>query len=94
MRMRVVTLFLAPGAPHVEAAQAWLAQRGCSTWQRDVSTDAQALADLLLLVGAPTVPSLAVNDEVAVGFDPARWDEMLSGAAYVPPEPENDPDAD
>lgn len=94
MHTRAVTLFWAPGAPHVEAAHAWLSKRGLAPRLRDVSSDAQALADLLLLAGAPTVPSLAVSNEVAIGFDPARWDEVLGGAAESGPELDTDPESD
>ena len=83
MAARVITLFWAPGMPDVEAARAWLSERGIAAKLRDVSSDAQALADLLLLAGAPTVPTLAATEEVAVGFDPARWDEIVSGG--LPP---------
>ena len=91
---RAVTLFWAPGVPECDAAKAWLGDRGVTAWQRDVSSDAQALADLLLLTGLPTVPVLAVNDEIAVGFDATRFDEMFSAAADSPQELENDRDPD
>lgn len=88
----VVTVFWAPGCPHCDAAREYLSRTALTVEYRDVSTDRGAMADLLALTGQTMVPALTVNDEVTIGFDPARLEEMVDAAAGLPPASETDPD--
>ncbi len=44
---------------------------------RDVTRDRQALRDLIGKYGSNTTPTFVVDEEVVVGFDTRRLDELL-----------------
>lgn len=52
-------------------------QRGVSFEDRDVTRDRQALRDLIGKYGSNTTPTFVVDEQVVVGFDPRRLDELL-----------------
>lgn len=44
---------------------------------RDVTRDRQAVRDLIGKYGSRTTPTFVIDEEVVVGFDPRRLDELL-----------------
>ena len=54
----------------------FLSQKGVSFTERDVSSDEQALAELERL-GYRTTPVTLNDDEVVIGFDQERLEELL-----------------
>lgn len=52
-------------------------QRGVSFEDRDVTRDRQALRDLIGKYGSQTTPTFVIDEEVVVGFDQRRLDELL-----------------
>lgn len=51
--------------------------RGVPFEDRDVTRDRQALRDLIGKYGSNTTPTFVVDEEVVVGFDARRLDELL-----------------
>ena len=51
--------------------------RGVQFEDRDVTRDRQALRDLIGKYGSRTTPTFVVDEEVVVGFDTRRLDELL-----------------
>ena len=51
--------------------------RGVQFEDRDVTRDRQALRDLIGKYGSQTTPTFVVDEEVVVGFDTRRLDELL-----------------
>jgi hypothetical protein len=51
--------------------------RGVQFEDRDVTRDRQALRDLVGKYGSQTTPTFVVDEEVVVGFDTRRLDELL-----------------
>jgi len=43
----------------------------------DVSSDQQAVFQLVRTYGSRSTPTIVVDDEVIIGFDPERLDELL-----------------
>ncbi len=72
-----VVLFSTSGCRHCTVAREYLIARGISYRQRDPSRNRAALTRLVSLTGRASVPTLAVGRDVCVGFDRARWSDML-----------------
>lgn len=45
---------------------------------KDVSIDQQALYDLVRKYNSRSTPTIVVGDDVMVGFDPERLEQMLA----------------
>ena len=46
---------------------------------KDVSCDEQAVFELVRTYNSRSTPTIIVGDEVMIGFDPERLDQMLAG---------------
>jgi hypothetical protein len=44
---------------------------------RDVSVDEQAVEDLVHTYNSRSTPTLIIGEEVMIGFDPERLDELM-----------------
>ena len=58
---------------------AYLSERGIEFEDKDVSSDAAAVEELVHKYQSRSTPTVVVGDEVMVGFDPERLDQMLAG---------------
>ena len=47
--------------------------------ERDVSSDANAVRELVETYQSRSTPTLVIGQEVMIGFDPERLDELLAG---------------
>jgi glutaredoxin len=59
-------------------AKEFLSQKGYKFTDYDVTKDRAALDDMVKISGARSVPVIAACNEVMVGFDRARLEQMLS----------------
>jgi glutaredoxin len=57
--------------------KAYLSGRGIAYEDRDVSNDQSAVQDLVYKYGSRSTPTIVVGDDVMVGFDPERLDQLL-----------------
>ena len=57
--------------------KAYLSARGIEYEDRDVSADAQAVNDLVHKYQSRYTPTLVIGEEVMIGFDPDRLDELM-----------------
>jgi len=46
---------------------------------KDVSSDQQAIFELVRTYNSRSTPTIVVGDKIMIGFDPAKLDEMLAG---------------
>jgi glutaredoxin-like YruB-family protein len=74
--MKRVVLYSQPGCPPCTAAKRFLAGRGVEFEYKDVQADPAALRELVALNSRST-PTIVVDEEVMIGFDPDRLDQML-----------------
>ena len=74
--MKRVVLYSQPGCPPCVAAKQFLKARQVAFEYRDVQADPTALRELMELNSRST-PTIVVGDEVMIGFDPNRLEEML-----------------
>lgn len=58
--------------------QTYLSERGIAYEDRDVSVDQSAVQDLVYKYGSRSTPTLVIGDEVMIGFDPERLDQLLA----------------
>ena len=59
-------------------AKEFLSQKGYKFTDYDVTKDRAALDEMVKLSGARSVPVIAACNEVMVGFDRTRLEQMLS----------------
>ncbi len=55
-----------------------LSARGVAFEERDVSADRGALRDMVRRYHSRTTPTVVVVEEVVIGFDPRRLEELLN----------------
>ncbi len=59
-------------------AKEFLSQKGYKFTEYDVTKDRAALDEMVKISGARSVPVIAACNEVMVGFEPNRLQQMLS----------------
>ncbi len=55
----------------------YLSQKGVQFTERDVSKDEEAITELKKL-GVMTTPVTVINDEIVVGFDQQKLEQLLN----------------
>ena len=58
-------------------AKAFLSERGIDFELKDVSIDEQAVFELVRKYKSRSTPTVVVGDQVMIGFDPHRLEQML-----------------
>ncbi|GGH14639.1 glutaredoxin family protein [Silvibacterium dinghuense] len=74
--MKRVVLYSQPGCPPCFAAKQFLKSRGVPFEYKDVQADPEALRELVALNSRST-PTIVVEEEVMIGFDPDRLSILL-----------------
>jgi glutaredoxin len=59
-------------------AKEFLSQKGYAFTEYDVTKDRAALDEMVKISGARSVPVIAACNEVMVGFDKTRLEQMIS----------------
>jgi glutaredoxin len=72
-----VVLYATPDCPHCAEARAALRAAGASFDERDPSTNAEVLRELLSFAASAVVPTIVVGGTALVGFDQDRLAHML-----------------
>lgn len=78
--MDKVKIYSTPTCPFCHRAKAYLTEKGVEFEDHDVSSDQEALAQMIDLSGQMGVPVIAVGDKVVVGFDRAKLEALLPAA--------------
>jgi len=58
--------------------KAYLSERGVEFEERDVSSDSAAVEDLVERYQSRSTPTLVIGEEVMIGFDPDRLNQLLA----------------
>ena len=59
-------------------AEAFLSERGIDFEVKDVSTDERAVLELVRKYNSHSTPTIVVDTQVMIGFDPERLEQMLA----------------
>lgn len=84
MTDQTVVLFATRGCPRCEEARAFLRDRNVSFEDVEVKGNAKAVRELIRVAGHAVVPTIMVGDDVQVGWDASRVEDMLANP--LPPE--------
>jgi len=76
-----VTVYYTQNCPYCRMVKAYLDRRGVDYRAIDVGTDHEQARKMVELSGQYGVPVITVDDEVIVGFDAAKLDELFGGGA-------------
>lgn len=73
-----VIVYSTPTCPYCRQAKAWFAANNIPYQDFDVSTDHNALHDMVEKSGQLGVPVFDVDGEIVIGFDKPRLSDLLS----------------
>jgi len=72
-----VVVFTQPDCPPCHVVKLFLEEKGVVFEERDISLDPEALRELTEKYSSHSTPTLVIGDEVMIGFNPERLDEIL-----------------
>ncbi len=75
--MAQIKVYSTPTCPYCIRAKKYLSDKGIAFENIDVSTDEEALKQMVDVSGQMGVPVLVIDGEVIVGFDQAKIDQKL-----------------
>lgn len=76
--MEEVKVYTTPACPYCKQAKAYLERKGIAYTEYDVTKDQKALEEMVKISGARAVPVIAACEQVMVGFDQVRLEQMLN----------------
>ncbi len=78
MAAEEIKIYSTPTCPYCKMAKEFLTQKGYAFTDYDVTKDRAALDEMVKISGARSVPVIVACNEVMVGFDKTRLEQMLS----------------
>jgi len=78
MADKKVVIYSTPTCPYCTRAKAYLSEKGIPYTDINVATDSDKAKEMIQKSGQMSVPVIVVDDEVIVGFNQAKLDELLS----------------
>ena len=75
---RTIIVFTQPDSLPCEAVKLFLKHRGAKFEERNILRDETAAHELQEKYKSRSTPTLVIGEEVLVGFDPERIDELLA----------------
>ncbi|MEE9584555.1 MAG: glutaredoxin family protein [Candidatus Brocadiales bacterium] len=75
--MAEVRIYTTPTCPYCLKVKEYFGKKGIKYTEYNVAQDRQALQEMTELSGGRSVPVIAVDDEVMIGFNQERLDKIL-----------------
>ena len=72
-----VTIYSTPTCHFCHAAKDYFTEKGVEYTEKDVSTDLEARQEMLDKSGQMGVPQILIGEELVVGFDKEKIEELL-----------------
>ena len=72
-----VTIYSTPTCSYCLAAKAYFKEEGIEYTEIDVANDEEKAKEMVKKSGQMAVPVIFVDDEMVIGFDKAKLDELL-----------------
>ena len=76
-----IILFTQPGCLSCELMRIYLEAREVRFEERDISKDADARRTMTETYGSNETPTMLIDGEVLIGFDPSLLDQILDAAS-------------
>lgn len=77
MSARKIIIYTQPDSLPCEAVKLFLKDRGARYEERIVEDDEEVVRELQEKYNSRSTPTVVIGDEVLIGFDPERIDELL-----------------
>ncbi len=77
MSARKIVIYTQPDSLPCEAVKLFLKDRGAKYEERNVEEDEAIVRELKEKYNSRSTPTVVIGDEVLIGFDPERIDELL-----------------
>ena len=78
MADKKVVVYSTPTCPYCKRAKAYLSEKGIPYTDINVAEDRDKAKEMIQKSGQMSVPVIVVDDEVIVGFNQGKLDELLS----------------
>ncbi len=75
---RQIVIYSTPTCPICKRAKEYLAKKGIPYQEIDVAGDRKAAQEMIQKSGQMGVPVIIVDDELMVGFNQSKLDELLA----------------
>lgn len=76
-----IAVYTTPTCPYCRQVKEFLSRRGLKFTEYDVSQDKAAADEMIRKSGQMGVPVITVGDQVVVGFDRARLEQLLANSS-------------
>lgn len=76
-----IVLFTQPGCLSCELMRIYLEAREVTFEERDITNDPEARREMTETHGSNETPTMLIDGEVIIGFDPSLLDQILDAAA-------------
>jgi len=76
-----ILLFTQPGCFSCELIRVYLEAREIAFEERDISKDSEARRAMTETYGSNETPTMLIDEEVIIGFDPGLLDQILDSPA-------------
>jgi glutaredoxin-like YruB-family protein len=78
MADKKVVIYSTPTCPYCKKAKEYFSQKGISYVDYDVAGDRDKAREMIQKSGQMGVPVIMIDDEIVVGFNQSKVDELLS----------------
>ncbi len=78
MADKKVVIYSTPTCPYCKKAKEYFSQKGISYVDYDVAGDRDKAREMIQKSGQMGVPVIMIGDEIVVGFNQSKVDELLS----------------
>ncbi len=75
-----IKIYTTPTCPYCMMAKQYMNSRGIPYQEFNVAQDKQALDEMVKLTGRRSVPVIVCGNDVMVGFDPSRIEQIINCA--------------
>ncbi len=72
-----IKVFSTPTCPYCSRVKEYLTSKGADYEDIDLSSNQEAVGEMVRLSGQMGVPVVVIGEEVVVGFDKERLDELI-----------------
>jgi len=86
--MQAIEIYTTPTCQYCKMAKEYMKQKWVAFKEHNVAQDREALQELVRLTERRSVPVIRSGNEVMVGFDPGRLEQMINCAKQQTRVPE------